>query len=453
MIKTIAIPTKGRPATFKRTLLKYIEDTKANSREVEFMVLDGSTKAADRNEIKVILKEVEHDHLLNIRYLSNREVEGYQKKLVNAGVDEEVVAQLQGKSVGSMRNIVLLETIGSQLMFVDDDTQPKLARKKAPQMAVFRQNSEASELATDPTACWFYESRGEALTDRKLEKATDPVGMLAATLGKPAESLWPEFRDQGLLVKGDRERGTVLATTLGVYGDPAGLTWGGYLKLLGGLTRAGVRAGAPVDERGILRVPVEEVIQTGPYFPTHAFALDHSKQLPPFPPFENPKDGLSGSSLYGILLGLMYSNAFISHRPWAIYHDPPGTRKYADHVVPLSIRDLVIHASEGIPKGAAGRLQKLADSLVALEEPSGVEWIANAVEARSEALSEEMSTRAAALGQPDLYAEAQSGENDFPRDKARKALIGFGKLLRGWSSLIQTAKVLKDQGTRASVVL
>ncbi len=453
MIRTIAIPTKGRPATLKRTLGKYIEDAKENSREVEFIVADGSTKAASRNEVKAILKEIEHEHRLNVRYLSNREVEEFGKELVNAGVDAEVVAQLHGKTVGSLRNVVLLETIGSQLMFVDDDTQPKLARKKAPQMAVFRKNESMSELASDPTAFWFYPSRGEALTDRKLEKEADPVGMLATTLGQPVEALWPEFRNQGLLVKGDRERGTVLATTLGVYGDPAGLTWGGYPKLLGGLTRAGVRAGAPVGVRGVLRVPVEEVVQTGPYFPTHAFALDHSKQLPPFPQFEDPRDGFSGSSLYGMLLGLMYSNAYISHRPWAIYHDPPGARKYEDHVAPLSIRDLVIHASEGIPRNDSKRLQKLADTLVALEEPSGVEWIAGAVEARSEALREEMGARAAALGVPDLYAEARSGENGFSPSKARKALIGFGKLLQGWSSLIQTAKVLKDQGTRASVVL
>lgn len=446
MIQTIVIPTKGRPATLKRALTQYIGDAQANVRDVEFVVVDGATNAADRNRTKEVLKALEHETRVKVRYLSNREVGVYAKQLGDAG------KYLGGKAIGAIRNAALLDTTGQKIMFVDDDTLPKLARRGAAQMALFRDNRGRSELATDPSVFSFYDSRGEALTDSNLSGVGDVVATLSSPLGMAVESLWPLLRDQGVRVKGDRASGTVLASNVGVYGDPAGLSWGGYPELLGGLTRAGVRARASIRARGVFRAPVEEVIQSGPHFPTHAFALDNTKVLPPFAPFENSGDGLSGSSLYGHLLGVMFSNAFIAFRPWAIYHDPPGIREYADHVVPFGVRDLVVHAAEAIPVGPR-RLQRLGEALEALEGPSGKAWVNESVEVRTAIIIDEINTRAVVVEGDQLCDNVRSQGDEFPRDQARRELIEFGKLIQEWPGLVASAKVLKEQNIRASVEL
>jgi hypothetical protein len=449
MIQTIVIPTKGRPATLKRTLTKYIGDAKAHLRNVELVVADGATTAADRNKTKEVLKALAHEERATIRYMSSREVEIYAKSLAQEGGDAADL--LAGKAIGAMRNAALLDTVGQTLMFVDDDTQPKLAQRSSVPTAAVKDNKGATELASDPTMFTFYPSRGEALTDRKLTTQGDVLQMLSSELGMPVEGIWPTLRDQGVKVKGDRVKGTVLATNVGVYGDPAGLTWRGYPELLGGLTRSSVRAGAPVRVRGVFRAPVERVIQSGPFFPTHAFALDNTKVLPPFLPFETSRDGLSGSSAYGYLLGLAFSNAFISFQPWAIYHDPSGPREYADHVVPFGIRDLAIHVMGDIQ--GPNRLQKLAERLEALEEPSGSAWIHDAVEARRALIHDEIEARAIALEEDQLCNDVRSDGDDFPKAKARKALIEFGKLLRGWPDLVKAAKALKEKNIRVSTEL
>ena len=399
VIATIAIPTKDRPEMLRRAARSYIENVQRYECDAEILVVDGSTNPAKRNANRAALRKISHEtgHT-RIRYISTREVNPYVAALAREGADKDAALFALGDpletgfTAGAARNAILLDTVGKQILSVDDDTTAEMAHVSNRKAAQFRQPAEPSliddPMELDPMDFWFFDSREEAMERaRNLRKKVSVLKMFGDPLDRVPTDLKHAYQGRGHEVRGDLRVGRVWITQAGVLGD-AGLAWSAYPLLKGGLTMANLRAEVKLS-RAVMRAPVGACVQAAPFCIARAMGLDNSKVLPPFLPI-HISNGRGGESLYGSIMRACYATVVVAFIPFALVHDPPEdlkfTRSSLSWGIDIRLHDVLVEALRGSVPG----FSRAGAHAQALAGEGFEDWLRTTMRARGEQVAEKI---------------------------------------------------------------
>jgi len=128
-ITAIGIVTRDRLASLVACLESYLENCRRHARSPEFVIMDDSTSAEAADNPRSALQELAGRFNAQIRYAGRQEKRRFADVLsAESGVSEETISSaLFGdercrRSTGANRNSLFLDTAGSLILAVDDDT-------------------------------------------------------------------------------------------------------------------------------------------------------------------------------------------------------------------------------------------------------------------------------------------------------------------------------------------
>ncbi|MGZ8433608.1 MAG: hypothetical protein ACXW6T_04370 [Candidatus Binatia bacterium] len=503
-IATLGIMTADRPALLERAVASYIQNNQQRN-DVEYVVYDDSKDSAASAASFAVAQKLARQFGVPIRFAGTQERECYARQLADSGVIAPELLQYallnpRGYTLGQNRNTLLLDTVGSMICCVDDDTictplQPSETHSEL-------------QLATDgdPAEFWCYRNASEA---DALIPAAAPLNALAAheqLLGKKVSELTDHQpgkfkpvnqRSEELIRRVEQRDSVVRVTFNGLVGDCA---WGspfgfwhepmGYLAFAGTslerLTRAEEFYQQALQSRQLLRVTA------GPYLADASFSmltfcgLDNRELLPPNLPTQRGQD-----LIFGEILWTCFTDSLFGHLPFALAHDPLPPRRFWPGEITRSASGVdlcrvVIEAMNLLPEQAARenpaeRLRTLGSHLMQLAKlpPQilGGKLIA-ALRASNQQFKHTVMDRGAAL-----MTQAPYYANDLTRyfDKQKKAegyehywipldlcavdgfaaaesrlrctLEKFGALLEHWPTIVRVARALREQKIRVSVAV
>jgi hypothetical protein len=446
-------------------------------REIELLVVDGSTNPAKRNANKESLRKVSHETgFTNIRYISTRETSPYVAALAREGCDKEAAMFALGDPLetgfiaGAARNAILLDTAGKQILSVDDDTTADLAYVSTRKTADFRRPTEPDliddPLDLDPTEFWFYSDREEAIQQAKgLRKGANVLKLFETPLGRVPTDLKHDYEAKDHVVRGDLRAGRVWISQAGVLGD-AGFAWSAYPLLKGGLTMTNLRSQVKLS-RAVMRATPGACVQAAPFCITQAMGLANDQELPPFLPI-HVANGRGGENLYGSIMRSCYATVVINFIPFALIHDPPDdlkfTRASLGWGMDIRLHDVLVEALRGSPKGYAAS----GAHAEALAGEGFEDWLRTSMKARGAQVAEKIVRLKDAYRPRDvpngwhtaldtilgLYEDSHRGDNyPIPKDLTgdpkevieltRKIVGNFGRLLGSWQVMRTKALELR----------
>jgi hypothetical protein len=503
-IDTVGIMTADRPALLERALASYIENNHQR-KNLEYIVYDDSKDTTASAASFAVAQKLARQFGVPIRFAGTQERERYARQLGDSGaIAPELLAYAllnpRGYTLGQNRNTLLLDTVGSMICCVDDDT-----------VCTPLQPSETHtdlQLATDgdPAEFWCYRNKSEA---DALFPVAAPLNVLAAheqLLGKNASELTDHQpgkfkpvnqRSEELIRRVERRDSVVRVTFNGLAGDCA---WGspfglwhepmGYLALAGSslerLTRTAEFYQQALQSRQLLRVTA------GPYLADASFSmltfcgLDNRELLPPNLPTHRGQD-----LIFGEILWTCFTDSLFGHLPFALAHEPLPPRRFWPGEITRSASGVdlcrvVIEAMKLLPEQAARanpaeRLSTLGTHLMRLAKlPPRILGgkVMAALRASNQQFRHAVMDRGAALmTQAPYYAndltryfdKQKKAEGDehywIPLDlcgvdgfaaaelRLRQTLEKFGALLEHWPAIVSAAGDLREQNIRISVAV
>jgi hypothetical protein len=440
-----------------------------------------------------------------IRFAGRQERERYARQLGDNGafaaeLVEYALLNPRGYTLGQNRNTLLLDTVGSMIYCVDDDTVCTPLRPKD-----IRDHLQFTS-DSDPAEFWCYRCKFEADALNPVEAQMNALAAHEQLLGKRVCELAdgrPEHFEQGdqrskeLTRRLERPDSVVRVTFNGLLGDCA---WGspfglwhepmGYLALAGSslerLTRAEEVYQEALQSRQLLRMT------DGPYLTDASFSmltfcgLDNRELLPPNLPTHRGQDLIFGQTLW-----TCFTDSIFGHLPFALVHDPLPPRRFWPGEVTRSASGvdlcrLLIEAMKLLPgqdarANPAARLSTLGAHLTQLAKlPSqtlGAKLMA-ALRASNKHFKQIVLDRGAALmKQAPYYArditqffdkQKQAEDNEhywMPLDlcgvdgfaaaesRLRRTLEMFGALLAHWTTIVRSARTLRELRIRVSVAV
>lgn len=316
LISSIGVVTRNRPDCLQRCVASYAAATRADGRVVRFVITDDSDEQrADQN--LSLLRELSATHDVPIWYAGVQEKQQFIAKLVEAGVQADTVLfALNGddsilKRTGANRNMVYLQTLGEQVLCVDDDTVCRVVQ--APE------STDAVALrSVDPYELWFFENRQASLAALP-EQSTDLLAAHERFLGQRLGDVTP--------ITAYAEH-RVLATYSSLMGDCCWSSNARYITT-GGATHARLIRSEEAYHRArasreVLLAVTQPTVSVNPVFcMTYSASFDHRQLLPPFMPVGSNQD-----RLFGKMLKLCYVDGAFAYVPQAILHAPPGERTF-----------------------------------------------------------------------------------------------------------------------------
>lgn len=410
----------------------------------------------------------------HIRYGGRRERSQFAEALAReSGVPLDIVRfGLCGDdrcalSTGANRNGLLLDTIDSLVLNVDDDTQGRVA------IAPDAEDGLSFFSGYDPTELWFFPDRAAAASSVSFEEIDilrpheELLGRAVADLGGPAHSL-----------------GRVAITLSGLVGDSGMGSPRYYLTLAGNSRRRLVASEngyqSAFHSRDVVRAVRRRTVSSGPFFMTTFFGLDNRVLLPPFFPVQRNSDGI-----FGLVLRKTTSHctgflpAVLLHAPPPRTFPPDAMWRDADR---LQLADIVIGRvlgfGEGTNESDEARLIRLGRHLRALGSLSLADYdvcIAGQQQIRTIAfitalqgqlqtfgglpgywaadvgrMVERLSTapRAADYTAPRDLSSADGA--DGARRLAQELVSRFGELLEAWPAIVAAARTLRAQDVRVT---
>lgn len=502
-ITTLAIPSGGRPALAMQTLRGYLHAFERAGRRVEAVVVDTSADPAQRREYRAGLRRLAQHTGAPLRYLGAEQLEAHAVRLAATGVDPELVRfacgdpLATGQAYGAARNRVLLDTLGTAAISVDDDVRCALAPgpHARPGLALFTGHGPGY-VNYDPHEYWFFDDRAQVLASPPpVDEHVDLVGLHERCLGRGVAELVAEHPpgevdDRELLDPARREgiaagRAHVPITFLGLRGD-AGMyapTWH-MLKL--GPSRERLMASEAsyrraITSRELLRSVPRTTLSDGRWYQGTMIGLDNRHALPPTLPVMRYEDGV-----FRIAVHQTRPDAWCAHLPWTVLHDRPGAAAWAPGSVwqtaawtrtgELLVR-LLLAAPLPPTADPDARLQALGrhlEQLAALPTAAFFEVVEHETrlqkaryaehleqllvryDARPRAWADDMRRHLSllhhALGTPELYVPLELRER-LPLPQARELardLVGrYGQLLTAWPMLVAATRA----GPRPSVAV
>ena len=316
-ITTVGVVTRDRLPSLVACLESYLENCQRHARIPEFVVADDSPGAEAADRTRAALRKLAQRFNARVRYGGQQEKNRFAAALAaESKVAGKIIYFLLfgdgrcTRSTGANRNCLLLDTVGTLILTVDDDTLCRTAA--APEC----ETSPSFFSGHDPTAFWFFPDRARATqavssVDADVLTLHEPLlGSAVAGLGVPAES-----------------SGRVAMTLHGLVGD-SGMGSPRYYLTLEGASRDRLVASpqayrSAFESREILRSVRRPTITRGPFCMSTFFGLDNRLLLPPFFPIQRNSDGT-----FGFMLWKCVDGSHVAFLPWTLVHAPEPPRVF-----------------------------------------------------------------------------------------------------------------------------
>lgn len=483
-VSALGIATRNRPEALERCLESFLANFRDHGRSLRIVVADDSDPARAARNLAA-LSTLRDRFGARMFYAGREEKERFIRDLAGEGVSPEDAEfalsdpESCAFTPGANRNALLLETSGEMFVGVDDDTVCRTASPPSTTPGL----SLSSE--SDPTEFWFHADRDTLLAAARFEPR-DFAGGHEALLGRAVASCAPDpesvdfdridSRFVRRLLEGDVR---VRVTLSGILGDSGMGSNGGYL-LLDGPSRERFVSSEPAyrsawSSREVMRSVVRPTITNRPYFMTYGAGFDNRDLLPPFMPVLRNEDGI-----FGLVLRQGWERSCVGHLPWMLFHAPMDARTPRRAGQPgADFNELAVAALASIDPGlvkpdGAPRLRALGRHLTDLASlgPGGFEdALRRLLFLRAEGSVAGMHALLERFGgAPDYWARDLRGSlertraavsaDDYPtprdlqegrtpaeaRERGRRLLGRYGRLLESWPDLVQAARTLKTRG-------
>ena len=322
-LREVAIVTCGRPEALRRCLVSHARHARAHGRIIEHVVVSDTRAPADRDSERAMLRGLEREVGVTIRYAGSEEKRrfasllarelGCERSLVDFAVFGPAGAT---HTAGANRNALLLETSGRKVWMVDDDTVCRPAALRG------RRTGGALRPVYDPTEVRLCVSRDEAI-GAVDEVSDDLFTAHDRTLGRSASTLVStgEVTHGGRLPPAPKMEGRVVLSSLGIYGD-SGARNSAFCcyrddRVRAALWESEARHAALSTTREIVRGVRRLTLTLGMYCQSTSIALDNTEALVPFFPMGRGED-----MLFGSMLRADRPDAWFAYQPYAILHAP-----------------------------------------------------------------------------------------------------------------------------------
>jgi hypothetical protein len=264
-----------------------------------------------------------------------------------------------GETIGANRNAILLNTLGSLVLSVDDDTicKPAVAPHAAEQTLMSGMDGELGEF-------WFFPDRESALRNVGFQDR-DVVGEHERLLGKSVPQVFFDALQTGsvdldgicshLFNSLLSDQGHITLTSNGMVGDS------GMANNLSVRMYQDEATRDRLDSEDAIKIALSsrEVIRqfSGPTishpapFISTFFGLDNRRLLPPFFPVYRNDEGV-----FAQILSQCIEHQYAGHLPFTLIHAPSEKRFYST-ASPLSVRvsDIVLASLGSWSGGTSGR--------------------------------------------------------------------------------------------------
>jgi hypothetical protein len=469
-VEVLGIVTHDRSASLITCLESYLEHFRQHRRTPEIVVMN------DGSDVQAALRAVSASTNRPIRYAGAAEKQRFAAALAGESrvprhlVDFALFGDPRvTPRIGANRNCLLLDTVGSLLLAVDDDTVGRVAEAPAGESLV----EFSSEY--EPREFWFFRDRAAAAVAAPPANAdllAAHEGFLGAAITAPGQ---PEQR--------------VVMTVPGLVGD-SGMGVTRWFLTLDGPSRERLVASpdayaSALRSREVLRTVRRPTIAATTFCMTTFLGLDNERGLPPFFPVARNSDGV-----YGVTIRRAMSSSRVAFLPSVLLHAPPEARRFRGDEAwtePARVRmaDVLIASilAHGAGDGNAGaddarrwqQLGRFLRELASLAIGEFAAFVASAQQLRDLTLTTLLETRLAQYGRrPEFWAgdvrrtidllRSAPASPDYivPRDlgaafdstaarELSRELVGrFGDLLEAWPALIEAAGALRARGSRLS---
>ena len=470
--------TRNRLPSLVSCLESYLGNCQRHARTPEFVVADDSPDAQAADQTREALRRRADRFNTRVRYGGRQEKSRFAAALAaESAVSREIIDFLLfgdercRRSTGANRNCLLLDTVDTLILTVDDDTLCQIA-------APDRETALSFFSGYDPTGFWFFPDRARAtqavsFVDADLLGCHEGLlGSAVADLGGPAEA-----------------SGRVAMTLHGLVGD-SGMASPRYYLTLTGASRDRLVASpqayrSALESREVLRCVRQPTITAGPFCMTTFLGLDNRLLLPPFFPVERNSDGI-----FGLMLWKCMDDSHVVFLPWILLHTPEPPRAFAPDemwadAAAVRMADIMMacvlgHETRTRPATAATRwadLGKYLQLLGSLDSPDFEAQVRTLQQLRNfatiTALHGQLQTYGASPSfwaddvkrMIELMSKASTAEVYLvPRDllhgrvgaarRLSQELVGkFGELLEAWPTLVAAAARLRVKGCRLTEAL
>ncbi|MFK7847769.1 MAG: hypothetical protein AB8G77_20925, partial [Rhodothermales bacterium] len=320
-ITSIGIPTRDRPDTVARCLKSYMANALQFNRQTIFYVVDDSRRPDIAKRTRQKIDTVAKKYPLALKYLDRDHRLNIAKRLASkANVSVELTRYaLLGdgrcdSSYGAARNTLLLATVGTLCIQVDDDTICDIGDASSGTQSPVIAND------TEPDQYIYFKTRNEALDFAKVI-SIDFLKIHEALLGKHCntEPL------NSLSEKSFTKDSFVANTFMGACGDSGMRSSMNRLFLRGPSFDRLITSAEAYDwqryTRNIYRAPNRPTFSSNRSTITINIGLDNRGLLPPFPPDLRYEDGV-----FGECMGICIPNGIKGYLPYSIMHDPENER-------------------------------------------------------------------------------------------------------------------------------
>jgi len=470
-IAAIGIVTRGRADSLAACIDSYLENCRRHERSPAFVVTDDSPDEDSRSHTTAALHAL-RERGARISYGGRAERLRFAETLAReSGVPIDVIRfALLGDdrcplTTGANRNSLLLDTVDTLILSVDDDTRCRIGSVSDgdAQLVPFT--------GYDPTEFWFHPDRRSALETVAFIDA-DVLGCHEAMLGRRAD-------DSGA---------SVAVTLQGIAGD-SGMGSSRYYLGLEGASRARLVASpesyaSAFRSREVVRAARRPTLADSPFCMTTCIGFDNRALLPPFFPVQRNSDGIFGLMLHRY--GAKYRTGFL---PSVVVHDPDPPRLFVpDELWTTAIRmaDVVMAClfahdpanATGTAATALAGLGRFFQELGALPLADFEARIRSVQQFRTMAFITHLETQLRTHDStPAFWAEdvrrlvallwATTGAEDavVPGDlrdeggagaacRLSQELVGrFGQVLESWPAIVEAARRLRAQGRRLTTPL
>jgi hypothetical protein len=494
-ISCLSIPTHGCISCLSRAFTSVVAHARAFGHQCDVLIADDSFSACHSWACKAMLRHGAAKGSLSVFYAGQDEKRNYANLLTDDGDIPPQVVQFAifglpgfGTTIGANRNTLLLHSVGSMCLSVDDDVICKVFAP--PQIS-----ASGLKLAcrTDLGELWFFPDFESAVSSVDVQD-TDIIAAHETMLGrrlidileeKPSASVADTEDMCGAMRKGlYSTKGRVVVTLNGCVGDSGFFSEKTVLTYRNASTRDRMIASdraytVALNSRYVIRqVPSRTICHPEPLMAT-IIGMDNRELLPPFFPLYRNEDGL-----FARTLALSVDQGYCGHIPLSLLHAPHSIRTYtpADFSA-VRVSDIVLaclssaHCHNTQRKSTAERLdcvgRHLAD-LGSLRVADFTHLYKQLVRARAlqqigrlENLLAEgrapdachwrmdidhhLSALTDMIRQPTFGAPidlALKGSPEASLMALRQLVLQFGNLLRWWPAIIEKANSLVDNRDR-----
>jgi hypothetical protein len=491
-IAWLAIPTADRAASVARAVHSYIDNIRHFERKCGILVSDDSRDAGHRVASLKMLAALRSDPAIPVWYIGPEEKGAFVKELTEKGdIPPEVIrfglfgSESSVRTAGANRNAILLQTLGSMILSVDDDTVCSAT------VAPGAGDGFAIAGHFDPAEVWCFPERLAALSFGH-PALLDVLGEHAQYLGKPVRGLLSRANGGSESTNLDRmcvhmlssvSNGStqIRVTYNGARGDSGFHSDIWQVASRSPATRKRVQGLGDgyrnsLNSRQLARQVIRPTISHIETIALGGFmGLDNTLPLPAFMPDCRNQDGV-----FANVLARTSDHYYAAHLPFTLAHDPPGGCRYAPgRDVEIRISNLLIYCvSTWQPEpgdndplrrmsaigrhlrrlGAlpAGDFDELAHVLMCSLVCATIESLESlliedgyAPRHWAEDLMGRIETLSQLTDRPDFFVpvDLPQDSDDPPQRRAQRIVARYGRLLEWWPAIAERTTELGKRGT------